>query len=106
MGMSPTKIDEGDGALTGVDGGVRIVGDVGSLVVEASSTCNLAFLRGGSPSVYISYNNHKAQVVSVNYVVNFDLIAECKCYISTTTFKLQMHIPFPLLLEAILVVLM
>jgi hypothetical protein len=44
MGMSPTKIGGGDGTLIGEDGGVRVTSDVGSLLVEAFSACNLALL--------------------------------------------------------------
>jgi hypothetical protein len=41
--MLPTKISGGDGALISEDGGVIITSDVGSLLVEASSACNLTF---------------------------------------------------------------
>jgi hypothetical protein len=78
MGMSSTKIGGGDGVLICVDGCVKLEGVVGSLLIEASSTCNLAFLRGGRPSVHGNYNNPEAKVMSVNCVVNFN---------STTQFK-------------------
>jgi hypothetical protein len=42
MEMSPTKIGGGDGAFTGIDGGVKVEGGIGSLLVDASNACNLA----------------------------------------------------------------
>jgi hypothetical protein len=79
--ISPTKIGGGDDPFTGEeskDEGVRVASDVGSLPVGTSNACNFALLRGGSPKTHASYNNHEAKAVSVNNVVNFDLIAQCK----------------------------
>jgi hypothetical protein len=42
--MFPMRIGGGYGVLIGVDGGVRLEGGVGSLLVETSIACNLALL--------------------------------------------------------------
>lgn len=78
MGMSSTKIGGGDGVLICVDGCIKLEGIVGFLLIEASSTCNLALLYRGRPSVHANYNSHEAKVVNVNCVVNFNSTLQFK----------------------------
>lgn len=93
MVMTPITIDRGDGALISGDGGVRAIGDVGSLLMDASNACNIALESWGRPNAHASYNNQEDEMVSVNNVV-----IHFHNYIENS----NSH-PFPLLLEAIVV---
>ena len=93
MEMSPTKIVGGDGILSGGDGGVRTLADVGSLLVEASNAYNLALLLGGSLCAHASCNSERKEVVSINNVI---------IYFYNYKKNSKSH-PFPLPLEAIVV---